>query len=75
MAAAVVVMVVVVVGVVVMVVEVVQSPTHKLICVSHFREHVVSKGTIFSLNVNVQEQAMCPCVTMHTEKQSTQIFI
>jgi len=55
---------------------VVQSHTHKLICVSHVCEHVVSKGTIFSsLNIDVQEQTTCPCVTMYTEKQPTQIFI
>jgi len=55
---------------------VVVSHTHKLICVGHFCEHVVSKGTIFSsLNIDVQEQMMHPCVTMYTEKQSTQIFI
>jgi hypothetical protein len=55
---------------------VVQSHTYKLICVSHFCEHVVSKETIFSsLNINVQEQTVHPCVTMYTEKQFTQIFI
>lgn len=44
--------------------------------VSHFCEHVVSKGTIFSsLNIDVQEQMMHPCVTMYTEKQSIQILI
>jgi len=53
-----------------------QSHTHKLIYVSHFCEHVVSKGTtFFFLNTDVKEQTICPCVTMYTEKQSTQIFI
>jgi hypothetical protein len=63
------------VAVVVVVVVVVQSHIHKLICVSHFCEHVVSKRTIFSsLNTDVQEQTH-PCVTMCKEKQSKQIFI
>jgi len=36
---------------------VVQSHTHKLICVGHFCVHVVSKGTVFSsLNIDVQDQ-------------------
>jgi len=58
------------------VVVVVQSHTHKLICVNHFCEHVVKKGTIFSsLNIDVQEQMVHPRVTMYREKQFTQIFI